>query len=57
MKMCLRGSYLVNTWSQSPCKPGAAKTERVRILREQVSLDMDLLADILKRHELEGKWK
>ena len=31
--------------------------ERVRILREQVSLDMDLLADILKRHELEGKWK
>lgn len=31
--------------------------ERVRILREQAQLDMDLLADVLKRHELEDKWK
>lgn len=31
--------------------------ERVRILREQASLDMDLLADILNRHQLEETWK
>jgi hypothetical protein len=31
--------------------------DRVRILREQAQLDMDLLADILKRHQLEEKWK
>jgi hypothetical protein len=31
--------------------------ERVRILREQAQLDMNLLADILRRHELEEKWK
>jgi hypothetical protein len=31
--------------------------ERVRILREQAKLDLDLLADILRRHELEKKWK
>ena len=31
--------------------------ERVRILREQAKLDMSLLADILKRHQLEEKWK
>ena len=31
--------------------------ERVRILREQAKLDMSLLADILKRHQLEERWK
>jgi hypothetical protein len=31
--------------------------ERVRILREQAKLDMNLLADILRRHQLEEKWK
>jgi hypothetical protein len=31
--------------------------ERVRILREQAKLDMSLLAGILKRHQLEEKWK
>ena len=31
--------------------------ERVRILREQAKLDLDFLADVLKRHQLEGKWK
>jgi len=31
--------------------------ERVRILREQAQLDTNFLADILKRHQLEEKWK
>jgi hypothetical protein len=31
--------------------------ERVRILREQTRLDVDSLADVLKRHQLEDKWK
>jgi cyanate lyase len=31
--------------------------ERVRILREQAKLDDKFLADVLKRHELEDKWK
>jgi hypothetical protein len=31
--------------------------ERVRILREQAKLDMNLLAEILNRHQLEEKWK
>ena len=31
--------------------------ERVRILREQAKLDTNLLAAILKRHQLEEKWK
>ena len=30
--------------------------ERVRILREQARLDLDFLADVLKRHQLEKKW-
>ena len=30
---------------------------RVAMLREQASLDLNLLADILKRHQLEEKWK
>jgi hypothetical protein len=29
----------------------------VAMLREQASLDLNLLADILKRHQLEEKWK
>jgi hypothetical protein len=37
---------------------GRAKDrERVRILREQAKLDLDFLADLLKRHQLEEKWK
>jgi hypothetical protein len=36
---------------------GRAKDrERVRILREQARLDLDFLADVLKRHQLEEKW-
>jgi hypothetical protein len=31
--------------------------ERVRILREQAKLDMNALADVLRRHQLEEKWK
>ena len=31
--------------------------ERVRILREQAQLDMNLLASVLRRHQLEEKWK
>ncbi len=30
---------------------------RVAMLREQATLDLNLLADILKRHQLEEKWK
>jgi hypothetical protein len=50
----LRSEYLVAIALQS----GRSKDrERVRILREQAQLDMNLLADILKRHQLEEKWK
>jgi hypothetical protein len=31
--------------------------ERVRILREQATLDMNFLASLLRRHQLEEKWK
>ena len=31
--------------------------ERVRILREQANIDIDVLADIIKRHQLEQRWK
>jgi hypothetical protein len=31
--------------------------ERVRILREQAKVDMDFLASVLSRHQLEEKWK
>ena len=31
--------------------------ERVRILREQAQLDMNLLASVLRGHQLEEKWK
>jgi hypothetical protein len=31
--------------------------DRVRILREQAKLDMNLLTEVLRRHELEEKWK
>jgi hypothetical protein len=31
--------------------------ERVRILREQAKLDMNFLAAVLKRYDLEEKWK
>jgi len=31
--------------------------ERVRILREQAKLDQNFLADVLRRHQLEEKWK
>ena len=49
----LRSEYLVAIALQT----GRSKDrERVRILREQTSLDMDLLADVLKRHQLEEKW-
>ena len=31
--------------------------ERVRILREQAKLDQNFLAEMLRRHQLEDKWK
>ncbi|MSP37292.1 MAG: hypothetical protein EXR70_02210 [Deltaproteobacteria bacterium] len=31
--------------------------ERVRLLREQAELDGEYLANLLKRHGLEGKWQ
>jgi hypothetical protein len=50
----LRSEHLVAIALQT----GRSKDrERVRILREQTSLDMDLLADVLKRHQLKEKWK
>ena len=50
----LRSEYLIAIALQA----GRSKDrERVRILREQAKLDMSLLADILKRHQLEEKWK
>jgi hypothetical protein len=50
----LRSEYLVAIALQT----GRSKDrDRVRILREQAKLDMNLLAAILKRHELEEKWK
>jgi hypothetical protein len=50
----LRSEYLVAIALQT----GRSKDrDRVRILREQAKLDMNLLAGILKRHELEEKWK
>ena len=50
----LRSEYLIAIALQT----GRSKDrERVRILREQAKLDMDLLADVLKRHQLEEKWK
>jgi hypothetical protein len=50
----LRSEYLVAIALQT----GRSKDrERVRILLEQAQLDMNLLADILKRHQLEEKWK
>jgi hypothetical protein len=49
----LPGEYLVALALQT----GRDKDrERVRILREQAQLDMDVLADILRRHQLEGRW-
>ncbi len=50
----LRSEYLIAIALQT----GRSKDrERVRILREQAKLDTNLLADILKRHQLEEKWK
>jgi hypothetical protein len=50
----LRSEYLVAIALQT----GRSKDrERVRVLREQAKLDIDLLADVLKRHQLEEKWK
>jgi hypothetical protein len=37
---------------------GRAKDrERVRILREEAALDHNILAEVLRRHQLEGIWK
>ena len=50
----LSSEYLVAIALQT----GRSKArERVRILREQAKLDIRLLADILKRHQLEGRWQ
>lgn len=50
----LRVEHLVAICLQT----GRAKDrERVRILREQATLDEDYLTMILRRHNLEGRWK
>jgi hypothetical protein len=50
----LRSEYLIAIALQT----GRSKDrERVRILREQAKLNMRLLVEILKRHQLEEKWK
>jgi hypothetical protein len=50
----LRAEHLIAIGLQT----GRSKDRaRVAMLREQGSLDLNLLADILKRHQLEQKWK
>ena len=50
----LRSEHLVAICLQT----GRSKDrERVRILREQAKLDQNFLADVLRRHQLEDKWK
>ena len=50
----LRAEHLIAIGLQT----GRSKDRaRVAMLREQASLDLNLLADILKRHQLEEKWK
>ena len=37
---------------------GRAKDrERIRILQDQATVDQEYLAGILRRHQLEGRWK
>jgi len=50
----VRAEHLVAICLQT----GRAKDRaRMAMLREQATLDLDLLAGILKRHQLEEKWK
>jgi len=50
----LRSEHLVAISLQT----GRSKDrERVRILHEQAKLDMNFLAEVLRRHQLEEKWK
>ena len=50
----LRSEHLVAICLQT----GRSKDrERVRILHEQAKLDQNFLADVLRRHQLEDKWK
>jgi hypothetical protein len=50
----LRAEHLIAICLQS----GRGKDrERVRLLREQGQLDPEYLADLLRRHKLEEKWK
>jgi hypothetical protein len=50
----LRSEHLVAICLQT----GRSKDrERVRILREQSKLDLNFLADVLRRHDLEEKWQ
>jgi hypothetical protein len=50
----LRSEHLVAICLQT----GRSKDrERVRILREQAKLDQNFLAEVLRRHQLEEKWK
>lgn len=50
----VRSEYLITIALQT----GRNKDrERVRILREQANIERDVLADILKRHQLEERWK
>ncbi len=50
----LRVEHLVAICLQT----GRAKDrERVRLLRDQATLDQEYLSDLLRRHDLGGKWK
>jgi hypothetical protein len=50
----LRSEHLVAICMQT----GRTKDrDRVRILREQAKLDLNFLAEILRRHQLEERWK
>ena len=50
----LRVEYLLAICVQT----GRAKDrERIRLIREQATVDHEYLADILRRHRLEGRWK
>lgn len=50
----LRAEHLLAICLQT----GRAKDrERVSVLREQAALDREYLVEVLRRHQLEGKWK
>ena len=54
MRRVLRAEHLITIAVQT----GRAKDrERVRIFREQSDIDESYLAEVLRRHDLDEKWK